>query len=57
MKKTILTPLFQDILRAVDERQLFDKHPAAYAEFLLLAKAMEKAGNRLGGEILIVDVD
>lgn len=57
MKKTILTPLFQNILNCVDERKMFDQHPAAYAEFLMLAKAMKNAGNRLGSEILIVDVD
>lgn len=57
MKKTILTPQFLDILNCIDDRKLFMEHPAAYAEFLLLAKAVKNAGNRLGGEILIVDVD
>ena len=57
MKKRIYTTLFKNILDAVDEKKLFNDSPTAFAELVLLKKSMDKAGKRLGKEIIILDID
>lgn len=57
MKTRIYTTLFKNIIDAVDEKKLFNDSPTAFAELVLLKKAMDKAGKRIGSDIIILDLD